>query len=30
MIQIVETISTLVEHKSDKDVQAVVKEFDFI
>ncbi|KAH8511056.1 hypothetical protein H0E87_008555 [Populus deltoides] len=26
MIQIVETISTLVEHKSDKDVQAVVKE----
>ncbi|KAJ7000337.1 importin-5-like [Populus alba x Populus x berolinensis] len=26
MIQIVETISTLIEHKSDKDVQAVVKE----
>ncbi|KAJ6926368.1 importin-5-like [Populus alba x Populus x berolinensis] len=26
MIQIVETISTLVEHKSNKDVQAVVKE----
>ncbi|KAI5591351.1 hypothetical protein BDE02_04G073600 [Populus trichocarpa] len=26
MIQIVETISNLVEHKSDKDVQAVVKE----
>ncbi|KAJ6766699.1 IMPORTIN BETA [Salix purpurea] len=26
MIEIVETISTLVEHKSDKDVQAIVKE----
>ncbi|KAJ6364531.1 hypothetical protein OIU76_029482 [Salix suchowensis] len=26
MIEIVETISSLVEHKSDKDVQAIVKE----